>query len=281
MRDEHGCSRHFGFVNFADEAEAKRAMLDMDHKLINGKPIQVAMAQSKHKRQEMIQSMKNAFQSQSQMQRQGPPLYARASQQLPAPMQPIQQVRITPAPYNQYRSMSVSYPPVGMPSQQMMRYSQQPINYGMGYPNMGAMQMPYGSQMQHRPVQPQQQTYATVARASMQGSNFTTIPPVQHMQMDNRSKDVGVAKIGEDLGALGISGQSEKDTIQTSSMRDALIQPVTDMLKKDERVGFDANGVINLIMKHNSSAKIVSAMKDEKKLTEMIRAVIGKPKSHL
>jgi len=43
MRDEHGCSRQFGFVSFENENDARRALHEMDHKMINGKPIHVAM----------------------------------------------------------------------------------------------------------------------------------------------------------------------------------------------------------------------------------------------
>ncbi len=43
MRDEHGCSRQFGFVAYEHMDDARQALQAMNGKSINGRPILVAM----------------------------------------------------------------------------------------------------------------------------------------------------------------------------------------------------------------------------------------------
>eukprot|EP00475_Leptophrys_vorax_P022590 TRINITY_DN3076_c0_g1_i1.p2 TRINITY_DN3076_c0_g1~~TRINITY_DN3076_c0_g1_i1.p2 ORF type:complete len:642 (-),score=55.01 TRINITY_DN3076_c0_g1_i1:177-2102(-) len=55
MRDDKGNSRGFGFVNFATSDEAARAILEGNGRMINNRPIYVALAQRKDVRQAQLQ----------------------------------------------------------------------------------------------------------------------------------------------------------------------------------------------------------------------------------
>lgn len=54
MRDERGTSRGFGFVCFSTPDEASKAVSEMNGKMLNGKPIYVALAQRKEARRQQL-----------------------------------------------------------------------------------------------------------------------------------------------------------------------------------------------------------------------------------
>ncbi|THU46054.1 hypothetical protein C4D60_Mb09t00920 [Musa balbisiana] len=56
MRDPSGASKGSGFVAFSTPEEAARALADMNGKMINGKPLYVALAQSKEDRRARLQA---------------------------------------------------------------------------------------------------------------------------------------------------------------------------------------------------------------------------------
>ncbi|KAE8293606.1 Embryonic polyadenylate-binding protein [Larimichthys crocea] len=51
MKDERGCSRGFGFVNYANHEDAQKAVAEMNGKEINGKTVYVGRAQKRLERQ--------------------------------------------------------------------------------------------------------------------------------------------------------------------------------------------------------------------------------------
>nr|GME20487.1 polyadenylate-binding protein 2-like [Ipomoea batatas] len=50
MRDPNGISKGSAFVAFSTPEEASRALAEMNSKMINGKPLYVALAQRKEER---------------------------------------------------------------------------------------------------------------------------------------------------------------------------------------------------------------------------------------
>ncbi|CAI5985152.1 unnamed protein product [Closterium sp. NIES-65] len=55
MRDDKGTSRGFGFVCFSNTDEASRAIMEANGRLVNGRPLYVALAQRKEVRQAQLQ----------------------------------------------------------------------------------------------------------------------------------------------------------------------------------------------------------------------------------
>ncbi|CAD5228977.1 unnamed protein product [Bursaphelenchus okinawaensis] len=56
MTDEHGRSKGFGFVCFEQPDDATKAVVDMNNKMLNGKPLYVALAQRKEERKAQLAS---------------------------------------------------------------------------------------------------------------------------------------------------------------------------------------------------------------------------------
>lgn len=68
MVDESKKSKGFGFVNFENPEDATKAVSEMNNKMINGKPLYVALAQTKAERRERIQQGFQARQMKAHMQ---------------------------------------------------------------------------------------------------------------------------------------------------------------------------------------------------------------------
>lgn len=153
MRDEQGQTKGAGFVAFSSPEEATRAVTEMNGKMVNEKPIYVALAQRKEERKQRLQA---------HFQQRGPGPHSMGSPQHNGgvPM------------YHQGMGQQMYFgqpPPPGMFSPQGQPYGYQPPVLGMrpgGGPSMAAY---YGPQPIQRPSGGGQRMPQRGARAPFQG----------------------------------------------------------------------------------------------------------------
>lgn len=141
MKDDKGVSKGFGFVCYSDSQEATNAQVNLNKKMIEGKPLYVALAQRRDERkQELAMAAHNRMQSMRGMPMGYPMMQPQANM-----MYAMQQAR-GGYPYVPRPRFG---PPMGMPPQYMQQRPPQ-MGGGRGMPTLG----PRGASRGGPPRQP-------------------------------------------------------------------------------------------------------------------------------
>jgi len=155
MRDSNGVSKGFGFVRFADENEGRSAVHKLNYHQFRGKPIYVALHQS---REERKQALIQQFSYAPQRLLYPPPFMFAPIPQMQPRMPMGYNIPMVPQTWMPMRQ------PLARGQQPMQAYQTMPAGYQQPIRRMPQQQMQQGQQ-QRRTQVPHQKTYASVAKA--------------------------------------------------------------------------------------------------------------------
>jgi polyadenylate-binding protein len=144
MMDDHGKSKGFGFVCFSTPEEANKALIEMNGRMLEGKPLYVTLAQPKEVRRAQLEAQ---YQARSMGAFGGPPMYPGPQGALQFYQNNLHVKSFSPNPFMMVpgrwnpgaQGGPASHQMMGMPGPQNMSYSLMPVTsrQGGGGPQRG------------------------------------------------------------------------------------------------------------------------------------------------
>ncbi|XP_072972025.1 polyadenylate-binding protein 2-like [Typha angustifolia] len=223
MRDQNGISKGSGFVAFSTPEEASRALMEMNGKMISGKPLYVALAQRKEERRARLQ--------------------AQFSQMRPVPMAPTVAPRVPMYPpgtpglgqqlfYGQAPPTLIPQPGFGFQQQLVpgMRPGGAPMsNFFLPFVQQGHQsQRPGGRRAGAGPVQQTQQPMPAIQQQMLPRGRVYRYPPGRNMLDVPMPGVAGGMYSPYDMGGLPMRDAGMSQPIPIGTLASALANASPD-----------------------------------------------------
>lgn len=258
MNDVNGRSRQFGFVCFSNSDEATKAVTEMNGKMLDNKPLYVALAQPREVRRAALEarfSRKMPF-IQPGMYPQGPPFFF--GPQMPHRM--VFQPNVARAPVNRQWPQQ---PPQGRGNPQMMGVpynsygmGPRPMARGRGGPRLQNMNKPMRPNVNPgpnpaAPVQPRPARGAN-PRMNRNGPNVPMAPvpgpqPLTVSELAQLSDQMQKKAIGDRLFPLIQAREPEKAPKITGMLLDMDNGELLHLLESQEALGEKINEALQVL----------------------------------